>query len=157
VSDDASEQYDEAKLVKGEINTSVRDNRVGDTKEWEVFQFDLVIQIAKHPVHMTTVWNHTPLFLSTIFTFTQDLNTNLAFHLDKDTKFSIWTKLSICHEQLPFAPLASHQIDLVCASPACHTLGGHITCLAVFDTVLVEAYPNMVGLLHEQFHCFLHV
>jgi hypothetical protein len=50
VSDNASEQYDEAKSVEGEVNTSVRDNRVGNTKEWEVFQFDLVTQIAKHPV-----------------------------------------------------------------------------------------------------------
>jgi hypothetical protein len=157
VSNNALEKYDEAKSVEGEVNTSVRDNRVGDAKEWEVFQFDLVTQIAKHPVHVTTAWNHTPLFLSTVIAFIQDLNTNLAFHLNKDTKFGIWTKFSIHHEQLPFAPLAGHRIDLVCASPARHTLGGHITCLAIFDTVLMETYPNMVGLLHEQFHCFLHV
>jgi hypothetical protein len=148
-SDDGSEQHDEVESVEGEVSTSVGNDRVGEAKEWEVFQFDSVIQIAKHPVHVTTAWSQTPLFLPTVIAFIQDLDANLAFHLNKDTKFGIWTKFSIHHVQLPFAPLAGHRIDLVRASPACHTSGGHIIRPAVFDTVLVEAYPNMVGLLRE--------
>lgn len=146
----------EAELVDAEVGNGAGGNGVSEAmiKERHIFQFGSVTNCAKRPPHLTTIRNHTVRFLPSVIDFVRVLDPNLAFHLNEHTRFGIWTKFSIRHDPLPFAPLVGHQIDLVCNSPPRRNAGGHVTRPAVFDTVLLEAYPNMVGLLREYF-CFV--
>ena len=139
----------DAGWIEAEVDNGVGRNTISETKECETTQFASRIQIAKRPLHVTSSWNETPSFLPTVTGFVRELDSNLAFHLSKNTEFGIWSKFSIHHAPLPFAPLVGERINLVRAATARQTAGGHITRPAVFDTVLVEAYPYMDGLLRE--------
>ncbi|KAF8600664.1 hypothetical protein BDV93DRAFT_447042 [Ceratobasidium sp. AG-I] len=141
---------DHTALSDAEYENDIRRNAFNGVKEREVFQFTSRTQIAKRPPHVTSAWNNTPSFLPTITAFVYERSPNLAFHLNKNTCFGIWSKFSIRHDPLPFAPLVGYRIDLVRATPACRTAGGQITRPAVYDTVLVESYPDMDGLLRYQ-------
>lgn len=153
------ERIDEEWVEEGELGDGngarmrLDDNarlfEVGQAREREAFQFASRTQIAKRPLHVTSSWNHTPLFLSTVKAFVRELDSNLAFHLNNNTHFRIWSKFSIRHDPLPFAPLVGDRIDLVRAALARHTSAGQITRPAVSDTVLIEAYPEMIGLLRK--------
>ncbi|KAF8606354.1 hypothetical protein BDV93DRAFT_553533 [Ceratobasidium sp. AG-I] len=129
-----------------EWENGVGRQRWSQVREHEAFQFASTIQIAKRPPHVTSTWQYPPAFFPALVTFVRQLDRNLAFHLTENTKLRIWSKFSIRHDPLPFAPLVGHRIDLVRATLARQNSGGHTTRPAVFDTVLIEAYPDMLGL-----------
>lgn len=84
--------------------------------------------------------------------FIEEIDPNLPFHINENIQLGIWFKFSVHHDPLSFAPLFGHRNNLVRAAPARRTLSGHITRPPVYDTVLVEFYPDMIGLLREYNH-----
>lgn len=153
--DDLDEEDGEAELEAIEAVAVDRADEHGTrVKEMGIYQFDAGSQISKRPLHIkfdggiVTRRNIAHGFMGTITNYVRRLDPNLAFHLTDSTKFHVWSRFSLHHNPLPFAPLAGRKIDVIRASPALY-LRGHITRPAVFDMVLLEAYPNMVGLLCE--------
>jgi hypothetical protein len=154
--EDGSDEGGDAEQFEAEVGGSVGRNMVNECKDGEAYQFASQTYIAKRPLHVTATWNRTPLFLPTVIAFVHELDRNLAFHLNENTRIGLWSKFSIRHDPLPFAPLVGRRVDLVRAAVARRTAGGQITRPAVFDTVLVEAYPDMIGLLRE-YSAFIHI
>lgn len=148
--DELQPDYEEGYLGV-EVDNGAGRYRVGVMREREVHQFASTTHVAKRPLHVTADRNHTPSFLPAVTAFVGKLDTNLAFHLKENTRFGIWSKFSIRHGLLPFAPLAGLRIDHVRAALARKTVGGQITRPPIFDTVLVEFYQDMIGLLRAHF------
>ncbi|KAG8724800.1 hypothetical protein FRC09_013986 [Ceratobasidium sp. 395] len=66
--------------------------------------------------------------------------------LDDDFYFGVWTKFTLVHKPLPFAPLVGPKNDLVRARPARISQRIARQRPSVFDTVLVEHDPEAHGM-----------
>lgn len=121
-------------------------------KESEACQFDPSLEIARSPTHPKVrgadiIRNHHAVgFIEAVTDYVKQLDPNLAFQINENAYFGIWSRFALHHRHLPFAPLVGRHIDLVRASPA-RKSRGRVTKHAYFDTVLLEDFPNCDGLL----------
>jgi hypothetical protein len=124
-------------------------------KEQDIYQFRPTLQIAKEPTYprvrgSNIIHDHNATgFIGTIINYVQQFDKNLAFQLDEDAYFGVWSRFSLHHSYLPFAPLVGKCIDLVHASPARCNSHGRVTKQAFFDTMLLDDSPHLNGLLCE--------
>ncbi|KAG8708776.1 hypothetical protein FRC09_001038, partial [Ceratobasidium sp. 395] len=65
--------------------------------------------------------------------------------LNKDFRFGVWTKFTLTHEPLPFAPLVGPKKDLIQARPARISQRLARQRPSVFNTVLIEHDPEAQG------------
>lgn len=158
--DDEDEEEELAAIIadsRGDDEDPHQGNDRTRVKEASAYQFGAGLRISKRPLHVTfdghfvTGRNFSPGFLGTTTNFVRRLDPNLAFHINGHTKFRLWSRFYLDHKPLPFAPLVAHRVDLIRASPTLDnpSSSSHVTRPAVFDTVLLEAYPDMIGLLSE--------
>ncbi|KAG8714243.1 hypothetical protein FRC09_017834 [Ceratobasidium sp. 395] len=89
-----------------------------------------------------------PGFIDAVKNYVSNLPGGAEFGrlLDDDFRFGIWTKFTLAHEPLPFAPLVGAKNDLVRARPARVSQRISRQRPSVFDTVLVEHDPEAQGL-----------
>ncbi|KAG9080880.1 hypothetical protein FRC06_006036, partial [Ceratobasidium sp. 370] len=133
---------------------SVRDGQALEhAKEREIYQFRPSLYIAKEPTFPKVLGSdiirrhHAPSFIDTVTDYVRQFDQNPAFHLDEHAIFGVWSRYSLHHPFLPFAPLVGRNVDLVRASPAIHNSRGRVTQQAFFDTVLIDEFPHLNGLL----------
>ncbi|KAF8594438.1 hypothetical protein BDV93DRAFT_400336, partial [Ceratobasidium sp. AG-I] len=123
-------------------------------KEQVAYQPEPLIRIAKRPpIHnlaATTIiaTYNAPGFIEGVRDYLEPLSANLAFHINEQTKFGLYSRFSLIHQPLPFAPLAGSRVELVRASPATRDHHGLARRAAFFDTVLIEDDPDFQGILH---------
>lgn len=123
-------------------------------KEHEVFQFQGVSRFAPQPTLRLQGsdicrYRHDQ-FVECTLDYVKEFDENLAFKIDETTYFGVWSRFSITHDYLPFAPLVGRQVDLVRATPSYRNQRGRVK-PAYFDTVLLNEFPECQGLLREYF------
>ena len=69
-----------------------------------------------------------------------------AITLPPNTELHIWTVARLFHSPLPFKPLDPPKVDHVQARPATLDNVQQIRHVEQYDTVLVLAYPNKMGI-----------
>jgi hypothetical protein len=122
-------------------------------KERSAYQPKPRIRIAKRPTHSNvlastiTTQHRAPGFIPAVCEYLEPISANLAFSINANVRFGVYSRFSLLHEPLPFSPLEGGKTDLVRASPARRNRHGLITRAACFDTVLLEDRPNFEGLL----------
>lgn len=125
-------------------------------KESEVFQFVPQFHMALRPTFLRVlgyeiIRDHYHRFVELATDYVSQADPNLAFRIDERSKFGVWSRFSITHDYLPFAPLVGRQVDLVRASPAYINSRGRVTKPAYFDTVLLDEFSEHQGLLRKCF------
>ncbi|QRW09327.1 leucine-tRNA ligase [Ceratobasidium sp. AG-Ba] len=77
--------------------------------------------------------------------------------LNEDFRFGVWTRISLQHNRLPFAPLVGSKTDSVRAYPAhmSRRLARHRP--STFDTVMLETNPEAQGIHRMSKHYFFRV
>jgi hypothetical protein len=122
-------------------------------KEHSAYQPKPRIHIAKRPTHSNvlartiTTSHWAPGFVEAVCRYLEPLSANLAFHINGNVRFGIYSRFSLHHQPLPFSPLEGGKTDLVRASPAKRSSHGLVMRAAFFDTVFLEDWPNFEGLL----------
>ncbi|KAG8719933.1 hypothetical protein FRC11_003272, partial [Ceratobasidium sp. 423] len=66
--------------------------------------------------------------------------------LSPDTRLHIWTVARLFHAPLPFKPLKPQQVDHIRACPPRVDIVDCVLRVGQYDTVLVLAYPNKIGI-----------
>ncbi|KAG8682802.1 hypothetical protein FRC09_016518 [Ceratobasidium sp. 395] len=66
--------------------------------------------------------------------------------LSDHLRFGVWTKISLVHDRLPFAPLVGRKIDLIRARPVRVSERLIRQRTSTFDTVLLEVDPSAHGI-----------
>ncbi|QRV87051.1 leucine-tRNA ligase [Ceratobasidium sp. AG-Ba] len=116
-----------------------------------------IVRHAKHPTRSNVpardiILNHkAPEFIDGVKSFVSGLpgGEEHARLLDENFRFGIWTRVSLEHDPLPFAPLVGSRTESIRARPAhlSRRLARHRP--STFDTVLLEANPEAQGIQQD--------
>ncbi|KAF8595396.1 hypothetical protein BDV93DRAFT_456883, partial [Ceratobasidium sp. AG-I] len=112
------------------------------------------IQIAAAPTHPKVLGSSIIAdygatdFIPALRRYVRQFSTTAADIIHKDMPFPVWSRFSLHHDCLPFAPLVGRKIDLVRASPAVYDRYNRQQRQARFDTVLLANSSAPPGLHH---------
>lgn len=125
-------------------------------KDRRIFRYLPQLEYAKRPtfgpIQCSMIIRHhqTPTFVRVVKDYVKQFSANHAFLINERARFGVWSRFTLRHDPLPFAPLVGRKSDLVCATPAIRDQAtGMITQPAFFDTVLLEEFGGYEGLYRE--------
>lgn len=143
---DGREGVDEPALLRGRTRL----------REMETYRLSPYIQIAASPTNKKTLGlkiiadNSAPDFIGAIRTYVHPFSPMFAEIIHDRMEFSVWSRVTLHHDRLPFAPLAGRKIDHIRASPATYDRFHRLQRQPQFDTVLVSDASGQAG-LHRMF------
>ena len=116
-----------------------------------IHQLSPYIQIADNPTHrkvlgekIITDYRATD-FIAATQRYVRKYSPALAEMISKHTEFPVWSRVTLHHDRLPFAPLGGRKIDLIRVSPPVYDRYNRLQRQSHADTVLIS-YSDQPGI-----------